>query len=86
MLAEKRLPSDRPKIVEEDLPDPRGPEAPGEQQSQPPGLGEPGVFTPGEVPPVMDPGSRPPRRYIWRDKKGSQRGWEPSQAPSEKDN
>lgn len=85
-VADKTAPSHEPRIVEEDLPDSRAPQTPRDQEPPPPVImGGPEGSLPGEVPPSAGPGMRQPRRYIWKDKKGSERGWEPSQAPPEKD-
>lgn len=67
-----------PKIREEDITNDRakGSEE-GEQTSNPSGAGPPAA--PAERSPGMvDHGSKTPRRFIWRDRKGGEKAWETS--------
>jgi hypothetical protein len=85
-VADKGAPIHEPRITEEDLPNSRAPQTPRDQEPPPPVImGGPEGTPTGEVSPSAGPGSKQPRRYLWKDKKGSERGWEPSQVPSEKD-
>lgn len=73
------LPTRKPGVLEEDITDARRPQPDvSEQQTYRPDVaGPPAPPVEGYVP-GADTGNRPPRRIIWRDRKGSERQAEPA--------
>lgn len=64
-------------IVEEDISRDQAEQAPAETQFPLPDQVEGPPAPPAlEPPPLTDPRDRPPRKFIWRDRKGPQRSWE----------
>jgi len=66
-------------IVEEDIKD-----EPRDGATQAPGPPTPGVSAPSglpteQPPPLTGPADRAPRRFIWKDQKGSGRSWAPAE-------
>lgn len=78
ILPQRATPEKDSKIVEEDI----KADQPGRSLTDEPMPASPSLdglpLPPSEqVPRMTAPGERPPRRFIWRDREGSQRGWEP---------
>jgi len=64
-------------IVEEDISRDQAEQTPAENQSPLPDQVEGPPAPPAqEPPPLTDPRDRPPRKFIWRDRKGPHRSWE----------
>jgi len=78
-LQNDRTPMKQPRIIEEDIRDGKQPQSgihePNQAQSSVNGPAAPPVEG---FPPGTEPGNRPPRRFIWRDHKSSDRKWEPA--------
>ncbi len=74
-----RSPVREPRILEEDIADRSSShtQRPQEQSGTNSVENQPDYST-NQAPPVLDPGARPPRKFIWRDRQGSGRSWTPS--------
>jgi hypothetical protein len=79
-----RSPVREPRILEEDIADrPSSQTQRSQEQNIANPLENPTDYSTNQAPPVLDPGARPPRKFIWRDRQGSGRGWTPSSAAPE---
>ena len=67
IVPERKAPADRPKIIEEDVTDDRATR---------PNIADEAPQSAEEAPPAVQPEHRSPRRFMWRDRKGSVKGWE----------
>ena len=67
-----------PKIREEDISDNRAKETEEGEQTSSPTLTGPPAPPVERSPGTVDHGSKTPRRFIWRDKKGAEKAWETS--------
>jgi hypothetical protein len=66
-----------PKITEKDIPDANSTQRnPADQQQQPAFSGPPAPPVEDQASPGVSTGPIQPHHYIWKDKKGSGRGWE----------
>ena len=67
-----------PKIREEDISDDRTKRSEEGEETSSPGLSGPPAPPVERSPEAVDHGSKTPRRFIWRDKKGVEKAWETS--------
>jgi hypothetical protein len=68
-----------PAIVEEDIKEPSGGEATEPPEAQSPGVTQSPAPPAEETVPATGPVDRTPRRFIWKDRKGSGRSWAPAE-------
>jgi hypothetical protein len=74
-VSQKKDTPPQPKVLEEDISDQRPISPETERQTSGPAVTGPAPYLEG-VPSGVDPGSRRPKRIKWRDRPGSEKGWE----------